>query len=291
MREQPDSSRSADPPARPTPYELAFGETGFDEQVFPAVSEEAEEQRLDPARRERFAFLSRSGDAIREVIPQDAPPESLEQYRALLFHAFNFWRAGKHMYRLDIAVARYLVEAAPRLEGWEFAVPYPALYLQLPPNLFWASIATDTPPEPVDGFFVTTARVEDATGSEVQRIEALMVLGLRRDRAGFSVIPLDTEAGAGIPIEWDDLPAREDGGDFANVLPGGEIAGLYSILTAAEALKLLARALWYIDLHSALVWSVDDRSAGAATQEGMGASRMPYFRVTLGTEASDAGPP
>ncbi|MBA4158936.1 MAG: hypothetical protein H0X65_15875 [Gemmatimonadetes bacterium] len=282
MTQQPDSPKPADPPARPTPYELAFGETGFDEQVFPAVAEEAEGQKLDPARRERFAFLSRSGDAIREVIPRDAPPESLEQYRALLFHAFNFWRAGKRVYRLDAAVARYLVEAAPRLEGWEFAVPYPAVYLQLPPNLFWASIAPDMPPEPVDGFFVTTARIEDAPGGPVLRVEALMVLGLRRDRAGFSVIPLDTEAGAGIPIEWADLPVREDGGDFANVLPGGEIAGLYSILTAAEALKLLGRALWYIDQHAGLVRADVAGSAGA--------TRLPFFRVMLGTEAPDAGP-
>ena len=38
--------------------------------------------------------------------------------------------------------------------------------------------------------------------------------------------------------------------DFENVLPGGEIAGLYSILTTAEALKLVARALWYIENHA-----------------------------------------
>jgi hypothetical protein len=42
-------------------------------------------------------------------------------------------------------------------------------------------------------------------------------------------------------------PGRDEGRDFENVLPGGEMAGLYSILTTAEALKLVARLLWYVE--------------------------------------------
>ena len=60
-------------------------------------------------------------------------------------------------------------------------------------------------------------------------------------------------AGPGIPAIWAETPGRDGARDFDNILPGGEMAGLYSILTTTEALKLLARALWYLDTHSVLV--------------------------------------
>lgn len=237
--------------ARLTPYEIAFGGAGFDAGVFPRLRAEADERGVEAAVRERFAFLSVVGEALRELVPPDAPPEALEQHRALLFHAFNFWRFGRRVYLLDAPVARFLVEAAPMLAGWGFALPYPSVYLQLPANLFWASVAPDATPEPVDGFFVTAAVADDPLGPPYQRLEALMVLGVRRDRAGFSVIPFGTEVGSGIAAVWAEASGREGGSDFENVLPGGEIAGLYSILTTTEALKLLARAFWYVHAHPA----------------------------------------
>ena len=54
------------------------------------------------------------------------------------------------------------VEAAPGLDEWTFRGPARSLYLQLPPNLFWASIGTDVPPEPVDGFFAIFPSCYDA---------------------------------------------------------------------------------------------------------------------------------
>ena len=112
-------------------------------------------------------------------------------------------------WKLEPAVARYLVEASPVLDGWPFRMPSPSLYVQLPPKLFWASIATDLPPEPVDGFFATVADGVDPLGGPFQELQVLMVLGLRRARAGFSVIPFATEAGPGIPATWAEAPGRE----------------------------------------------------------------------------------
>ena len=235
--------------ARLTPYELAFLEGDFETRVFPMIQDEADGRGEDPARRERFVFLGTGGDAIRDIVPPEAPAEMLDEYRALFFHAFNFWRFGRRLYVLDAAVARYLVEGAPQLSEWEFAAPFDSLYVQLPPNLFWASIGTDVPPEPVDGFFVTVSRERDTLGVPFADVQVLMVLGIHRLRAGFSVVPFEMEVGDGIPPVWSE-PGREQGGDFENVLPGGEIAGLYSILTTTEALKLVARVLWYIGSHA-----------------------------------------
>lgn len=268
--------------ARLTPYEIAFGDAGFEAGVFPRLRAEADERGVEAAARERFAFLSVAGEALRELVPPDAPPEALEQHRALLFHAFNFWRFGRRMYLLDAPVARFLVEAAPMLAGWGFALPYPSVYLQLPANLFWASVAPDATPEPVDGFFVTATVADDPLGPPYQRLEALMVLGVRRDRAGFSVIPFGTEVGSGIAAVWAEASGREGGSDFENVLPGGEIAGLYSILTTTEALKLLARAFWYVHAHPAdVIPQMPPDHVGEQTKEPP-PPEIAWYRVVLG---------
>jgi hypothetical protein len=269
-----------------TPYELAFGEAGFEDRTFPRILAEAEERREDPARRERFGFLTIAGDAVRELVPPEAPVELVEEYRALFYHAFNFWRFGRRAYVLDPALARYLVEARPTLAGWELRLPHPSVYVQLPPKLFWASISTEVPPEPVDGFFVTCSRARDPLGPAYEDLQVVMVLGLRRDRAGFSIISFDTEVGPGIPATWAETPGREGAADFENILPGGEMAGLYSILTNAEALKLVARALWYMDAHPDDVLPEAAPERRAAERPGsIRYSRLPFHRVRLGDGA------
>lgn len=276
----PDQRRDTGPFI--TPYEIAFGEAGLENRVFPRIQAEADEHGEDPAARERFAFLTLAVEAARDMAPPDAGGPDLEEYRALLFHAFNFWRFGRRLYVLDTAVARYLVEAAPVLEGWHFHMPAPSVYVQLPPKLFWASIATDIPPEPVDGFFVTVADERDPIGGAYQELNVLMVLGLRRGRAGFSVIPFETEVGPGIPATWADAAGREGARDFENILPGGEMAGLYSILTTTEALKLLARALWYVDQHPDDVESLPAAERRAEERPGqVPLTRLPFNRVRL----------
>jgi hypothetical protein len=291
VREEESRAQDRDVPgaARLTPYELAFGAPEFEDRLFPAIRREAEMHGEDPTRRERFAFLTVAGDALGDLVPADAPPEIREDYRAFLYHAFNFWRYGRCLYRLDRAVVRYLVEGTPGLEGWEFRIPKPCVYLQLPSNLFWASISTDLPPEPVDGMFLTMAAQADPLGEQYQDLQVLLVLGIRRDRPGFSIIPFDTEVGAGIPAVWAETPGRDAGDDFENLLPGGEIQGLYSILTTAEALKLAARALWYVDTHSE---DVDlHRAPERRTADRPGSvplSTLPFHRVRFGGEAPEA---
>jgi hypothetical protein len=272
--------------ARLTPYEMVFGEAGFENRVFPTLLDESEAVGEDPASRERFAFLSLAADALRDIIPADAPREALEQHRALLYHSFNFWRFGRRLYLLERAVTRYLVEAAPSLDGWDLRLPHPSIYIQLPGNLFWASISPDTPPEPVDGFFAVESRGLDPLGPPYRHLEVLLVLGIRRERAGFSIIPLDLEVGPGIADDWA-APSRDDGPDFVSVLPGGDMAGIYSILTTGEALKLLARILWYVDMHEEDVVPEHPRERRTHDRPGSVAlSRLSFSRIRFGPGAT-----
>lgn len=276
-----DEEREDGGAARLTPYELAFMEGDFESRVFPAIREEARMRGVEPGRRERFVFLAGAGDAIREIVPPDAPAEMLEEYRALFYQAYNFWSYGRRLYVVEPAVARYLVEAAPSMDDWSFEAPHPSVYLQLPTNLFWASIGTDVPPEPVDGFFVTVCCERDPLGVPFDDVQVVMVLGIHRLRAGFSVVPFETQVGPGIPLAWSE-PGRERGRDFENVLPGGEIAGLYSILTTAEALKLVARILWYVGLHAEEVTEAPAAERRIAERPGsVPRSRIAYHRVRL----------
>jgi hypothetical protein len=266
--------------ARLTPYELVFMEGEFESRVFPRIREEAVDQGVDPLRREVFDFLSTVGELVREVSPEDAPPESLEQYRALLFHAYHFWRVDRQLLVLEKPTARYLVESSPGLSGWEFRLPGGAAYLQLPANLFWSSISPESQPEPVDGFFVTVSEAVDPMDEPFTSLEILVVLGIHRSRAGFSVIPLDTPLGAGIQPAWEE-EERGPRKDFDNVLPGGEISGLYSILTAAEVLKLAARVFWYVDAAPDALVEVTAPGAREADADPP-PTQLDHVLVTLG---------
>jgi hypothetical protein len=140
----------------------------------------------------------------------------------------------------------------------------------------------------VDGFFVTLSQAEDARGREFRHLELLVVLGIRRDRAGFSVIPFGADAGPGTAADWAGAPGRDAGADFENVLPGGEIGGLYSLLTVAEVLKLVGRSLWYLDRYPGDQTLVEpdegtEREAGSAP-----VSRLACWRVSLGRRRDGA---
>lgn len=277
---------------RLTPYEVAFASNAYEAEVFPAIAADADLHRSESLLLEPFTLLPATGEAVRSFVPAEAPPEALEQYRTLLYHGFNYWRLGRPTYLVHPAAARFLVEAQPRMEGWELVMPRPSLYVQLPQNLFWGSVTPDSTPEPVDGMFITACPVRGASGDPFLRLEVLLVLGLRRDRAGFSVIPFDTEAGPGIAAVWAEPGGRESGSDFENILPGGEISGLYSVLTVGEVLKLLGRILWYIDSYPGdLSAEITPEPPVEETEGGtLRPSRIPYRLITLGSAEEPPAP-
>lgn len=235
---------------RQNPYQLVFGAESIDDRLFPPIAEEAEarEQPLDDP--DRFLFLSSVGKLLQAIAEPDAyegaaEPEgdtdALEQYGRLLYHAFHYWREQKPTRRVKEEAVRWLLDEVSSVGDWSLSPPTSSGYLQLPRNLIWAEPAPGLTPEPVDGFFWRYVE----PGDEPATLHVLLVLGVRPDRAGFSVVPatgvLDTEA------HWAELDARPDGTDFENALPGGEMDELYSIENAAEVLKLASLCFWKLD--------------------------------------------
>lgn len=253
--------------ARLTPFELAFAGEEFGEARFQAIREELEARGPEAPDLEAFLALPSVAQALGDLMEPDAGPAALHEYGALLYHAFRFWRHGRPLFLLETQVARFLVETEPALAGWETELPSPAGYVQLPQHLFWARVLDEGPAESLDGFFWSVA--DDG------RIAALLVLGLRADRPGVSAVPLDALRPEELR-ELAELPARERGRDFESTLPGGEIERLYSLETAGEAIKLVTRALWYLERYA----GAHEREEPAEARPGDPVpSRLPYYRV------------
>jgi len=101
---------------------------------------------------------------------------------------------------------------------WPLQHASPVYYRQLPPRVYWADN------EPIDGLFVLENR---------GRVQALAVLGLNELRTGFTTMAAE----APLPLEAPE--SRDDGTDaFASMLPGGDRAGLKSVVNASELLWL-----------------------------------------------------
>ena len=188
--------------ARVTPYELLLPEEGFADERFPLIQEEAKERRAELTDPGRFALLSEVGAVLREIRGEEDPPQLIHQFGILLFHAFHFWKEGSPFYQMETGAVRYLVEAGPRGGGWTASLPGPAGYVQLPQHLMWVPGGEGVPPESIDGFFWS------APGGE--SLSFLIVMGIRKDRPGLSVVPLPT-----LPLEaageWAAITVRPDG--------------------------------------------------------------------------------
>ncbi|HEX7117523.1 MAG TPA: hypothetical protein VF212_01965 [Longimicrobiales bacterium] len=241
MREGPGAA------VRLTPYELVFGYEAFEGDRFPAIGSEVEARGVDTGAPERFLVLEAVQSLLRELAPDEAGADVYGRYGALLYQAWHFWRFGRRLLVLDPEQARRLVDARfPEVGAWELTPPYPAGYVQLPRHLFWARTDASAPPEPVDGWFWTMLGSGDAESPPYERIDLLFVLGMRPDRAGFGTVPV-AAALHGAPVgHWADGEARPEGGDFSNVLPGGELQDWYALVTEQEALKLASRTFWHL---------------------------------------------
>ncbi|MGH7552155.1 MAG: hypothetical protein ACREMQ_03910, partial [Longimicrobiales bacterium] len=115
---------------------------------------------------------------------------------------------------------------------------------QLPRHRLWSRIEDGATAEAVDGFFWTMIGHPDAAAPPYTRLDVLLALGMHPGRPGISVI----DVGVTVPGEpaghWADIHAREEGDDFANVLPGGELSGLHALVNTAEVLKLVSRVFY-----------------------------------------------
>lgn len=240
------SDRSAE---RVTPYGLVFDHEVFEARYFPAIATEARERGGDPRSFETFVGLEEVTELLGRLLPDSESggvesAAALARHAKLLYQAFHYWQARGRAYAGTPELVRRLLSPEYRYDAPE-TLPLPGLagYAQLPANLLWASVADDAAPEPVDGFFWTRGE-QPFTGEE--RLEIVYVLGVRPGRPGFSMIDLGALLLPGAPQEWERSRGRAEGVDFANVLPGGELDRLHSLVTHAEALKLVGRWFGYI---------------------------------------------
>lgn len=231
---------------RVTPYDMVFGTGPFEPERFPAIAGEAEGRGFDLLDPERFVMLGETGVLIRLVLGDEDAGGAVSQLGALLYHAFHFWQAGKPVFEITEADARALIAATPDAAA-RYAPREPAGYVQLPRNLFWSRIDPAAPAESVDGFFWVWREFQ---APKPARLQLLLVLGLRADRAGLSLIDIAEDVPAK-PGAWAETQARVDGEDFANVLPGGDIQRLHAITTPLEALKLAALCFRHLETAEA----------------------------------------
>lgn len=221
---------------RITPYEVVFGTSGFAEREFPVINEEANRVNAQGLRRDQFAGLESVGGALAQLVPDEAEPGALDHFLAILFHCFNFWKAGHPIYAFEAPVLRNLVDAPPPLADWEAVVPNSSFYAEMPQNLFWSAVSEGLIPEPLEGFFVDVSRNRPSL-----EVDVLMILGMRTDRPGFGVV--------GATIDLAQIGELDEPDAFASEIPGADQAGLYSIQRSSEIGILLLRLLWYIDAH------------------------------------------
>src|SRR5512146_1851187 len=229
------ASSAAGGAGRTTPYTLVFADGGFEERL-DAILQEAADRGLDDSDPERLIMLTEAGRLLRDLLPEDAHPGAVVDLGALVFHAAHFKRAGLHSYVLDATACRMLLEETRPPAAEDAKPPAPAGYLQLPRNVIWARVGEDAPWEPADGLFWVLPDGGGFRVAPLSGLHALLVLGLRADRPGFSVAAV--AVGRDEEECWSAVQARPEGGDFANQLPGGELAGLHTLTNLAEVLKL-----------------------------------------------------
>ena len=191
------------------------------------------ERDVDILNADRVGMLVSSGELLRELLPEDAPAEAIQQIARLVYHCFHFRIAGKPVFEIPEDVLRELLHTGFVAGPAHVPPPDRAGYVMLPRNRVWSRITEDAHAEALDGFFFV--------GDQI-----LYVLGLMQGRPGFSIMEVSAARASDETTSVADLKARPEGEDFANVLPGGELQGHFAITNIAEALKLAARCFWQL---------------------------------------------
>lgn len=199
---------------RPTPFEIVFGELA--DERFPSLKASLASAGIDPYDRDAFVLDRAVTEFLRDLVPEDAPTESLHEFIAVLQHSYLYWDAGRRNVESTETTAPTRAPAAPH-------APSAAIYIQLPSHLYWGQLEPDEPHEPLDGFFIHQWK---------DGIRALAIFGLHPERPGISV----SEVIGASPAP---LTPRDDGSlPYAPLMEGGRAAGLRSVADNEELLAL-----------------------------------------------------
>jgi hypothetical protein len=258
---------------RITPYEVVFGVTGFGEREFPVSREEADAVDEQGLRRDQFAGLKSVGGALAQLVPDEADPGALDHFLGILFHCFNFWKAGHPVYAFEAPVLHKLVDGPPLLADLEAVFPNPSFYVEMPHNLFWSPVSEGETPEPLEGFFVDVSRIAPSL-----EVDVLMILGMRADRPGFGVV--------GTTIDLAEIRSLDEPDAFASDIPGADLAGLYSIQRSSEIGILLLRLLRYIGAHPKSLERVEGSTSPPTERGYTRPTALALHRVSLSEEGN-----
>ena len=218
---------------RPTPFALVFGELA--PERFPEIKRSVGADSGNARDRDRFVLLAPVGNLLRELAPDDSPPEAMEAYVRLVHHAYRHWAAGGVVFDTSDAA----VERAVGSGKLSSRPPHAAFYLRRPALRVWGAARPDAPPEPLDGVFVTETA---APGG----IALLGVFGMHGERPGFSAVAVEGHADEDHATAGEvEVPMHRTDGKplFAPLLEGGSQAAVHSVADAGEMLLLVCRLL------------------------------------------------
>jgi hypothetical protein len=231
--------------ARITPYELIL--EPLETTAFPAIRAEAENRGSDARRRDQFLLLGQVGATLKEIIADGAPSEAMDEYAELLYQGYQFWEYGRRLYSVSEGVTEALTAPTYEFGDWQLAAP-PSCYLQFPYQRVWARVAPEAPFEPVDGCFAVVDETTPAPDAGAH-LRVQLVLGLRADRPGVSLVSYRTDLNPSVPSRYAASPWRDGGAPFSNLIPGGERRGYKTLATTSELQALAIRAFHYLDRH------------------------------------------
>jgi hypothetical protein len=177
--------------------------------------------------RDAFVLNGVVAALLREMVPGDAPAEAVTAYGALLHSIYCCWARDWPLAMVDADTLRSSVLA---LRSSPFALrAVLAVYIQLPPRLVWAEPAPGAAHEPLDGILLLVHE---------GRAMALAVLGFHELREGFTTMEGELRLPAPAPA-----PRPDGAAPFASVLPGGDLAKLFSVVDTHELVGLALLAL------------------------------------------------
>ena len=208
--------------SRPTPYALVFGALG--PERFPVLRDGLAVAGRDPREQDGFLLVEEVATLLRELAPEEGLGESVAALVGLLHAAYVYWLDGERTVLVSPELLDRALSARPDAGATRPGGPV-AHYVQLPPLRVWGVPSEGAPAEPLDGWF---AIPKDG------RLEVLAVFGLHPGRGGLTAVAVEGPRPGFLE--------REDGSPlFAPTLPGGEAAGLASVIGQEEVLELAWR--------------------------------------------------
>ena len=261
--------------ARRTPFEVAFPDPAPVEALEQEIAREVEARGVEPSEPALFVTMRAVAAFLEHLGEGEAQRGSGHRFGPLVFHAIHHRAAGSPVYLLETALVRHLVDQAP---AGAAAPPSRSGYVQLPQHLLWVGAEGEGVPESLDGVFWTVS----ASGV----LHLLPITGMRPDRPGFGMLPMP-EPPLDDAQQWLAATMRDGGEDFASVLPGADVDGLYAVETAGEILKLVARFFAYADGTPGALRGEEPGGRGSGGDDAPRgsfptppASALPYVRVT-----------